>query len=47
MPQVLTTSLISVSKEVADLTIVVHDALTDNHVSTFEKMIRRDITRAR
>jgi hypothetical protein len=36
-PQALTTSMISVGKEVADLTIAVHQALDDNHVSQFEK----------
>lgn len=36
-PQALTTSMISVGKEVADLTIAVHQALEDNHVSQFEK----------
>jgi len=47
-PQVLTTSLINVSKEVADLTIAVHDALADNHVNAFEKnMIRQEITHVR
>lgn len=47
-PQVLTTSLINVSKEVADLTIAVHDALADNHVNAFEKnMIRQEISHVR
>lgn len=36
-PQALTSSLINVGKEVADLTIAVHSALEDNHVSKFEK----------
>lgn len=36
-PQALTSSMISVGKEVADLTIAVHQALEDNHVSQFEK----------
>jgi len=36
-PQALTASLINVGKEVADLTIAVHSALEDNHVSSFEK----------
>lgn len=36
-PQALTASLINVGKEVADLTIAVHSALEDDHVSTFEK----------
>ena len=43
-PQALTSSLINVGKEVADLTIAVHQALDDNHVSTFEKsLIRQEI----
>jgi len=47
-PQALTTSLINVSKEVADLTIAVHDALADNHVNAFEKnMIRQEISHVR
>lgn len=36
-PRALTSSLISVGKEVADLTIAVHQALDDDHVTTFEK----------
>lgn len=36
-PQALTHSMINVGKEVADLTIAVHEALQDNHVSQFEK----------
>lgn len=41
-------ALIHVSKEVADLTISVHDALADNHVSQLEKAaIRRAITEVR
>ncbi|MEX6663188.1 phage regulatory CII family protein [Pseudomonas sp. W2-17] len=36
-PQALTSSMISVGKEVADLTIAVHQALEDNYVSQFEK----------
>lgn len=36
-PQALTASLINVGKEVADLTIAVHNALVDEHVSSFEK----------
>ena len=36
-PQGLTASLINVGKEVADLTIAVHSALEDDHVSAFEK----------
>ncbi|WP_248920480.1 phage regulatory CII family protein [Pseudomonas entomophila] len=36
-PTGLTASLINVGKEVADLTIAVHNALEDEHVSAFEK----------
>ncbi|WP_338103733.1 phage regulatory CII family protein [Pseudomonas typographi] len=36
-PQALTASLINVGKEVAELTIAVHNALADNHVCVFEK----------
>ncbi len=47
-PQALTASLINVGKEVADLTIAVHEALDDNHVSTFEKaLIRQEIDHVR
>lgn len=47
-PQALTKSLINVGKEVADLTIAVHEALDDNHVSTFEKsLIRQEINHVR
>jgi hypothetical protein len=47
-PQALTKSLINVGKEVADLTIAVHDALDDNHVSSFEKsLIRQEINHVR
>lgn len=47
-PQALTASLINVGKEVADLTIAVHQALGDNHVSTFEKsQIRVEIDHVR
>jgi hypothetical protein len=47
-PQALTTSLINVGKEVADLTIAVHEAMDDNHVSTFEKsLIRQEIQHVR
>jgi len=47
-PQALTKSLINVSKEVADLTIAVHEALGDDHVSTFEKsLIRQEINHVR
>lgn len=47
-PQALTKSLINVGKEVADLTIAVHEALDDNHVSSFEKsLIRQEINHVR
>lgn len=47
-PQALTKSLINVGKEVADLTIAVHQALDDNHVSTIEKsLIRQEILHVR
>jgi hypothetical protein len=47
-PQALTKSLINVGKEVADLTIAVHQALDDDHVSTFEKsIIRQEIAHVR
>ncbi|RJX83471.1 phage regulatory CII family protein [Pseudomonas sp. LS-2] len=47
-PQALTSSLINVGKEVADLTIAVHEALDDNHVSAFEKaQIRVEIDHVR
>lgn len=47
-PQPLTKSLINVGKEVADLTIAVHQALDDDHVSTFEKsIIRQEINHVR
>ncbi|NWD49047.1 phage regulatory CII family protein [Pseudomonas gingeri] len=47
-PQELTKSLISVGKEVADLTIAVHKALEDNHVNSFEKsLIRQEIGHVR
>jgi hypothetical protein len=47
-PQALTKSLINVGKEVADLTIAVHQALDDNHISTFEKsLIRQEINHVR
>ena len=37
-PKALTASLIHVGKEVADLTIAIHEALDDNHVSATEKL---------
>jgi len=47
-PRELTASLVNVGKEVADLTIAVHAALDDNHVSTFEKaQIRVEIDHVR
>jgi hypothetical protein len=47
-PRELTASLINVGKEVADLTIAVHAALDDNHVSIFEKaQIRVEIDHVR
>ncbi|MGV8917804.1 MAG: phage regulatory CII family protein [Pseudomonas sp.] len=38
-PEALTTSMINVGKEVADLTIAVHEALEDNFVSLVEKSV--------
>ena len=47
-PTALTASMINVGKEVADLTIAVHEALEDNHVSQFEKSaIGREIGHVR
>lgn len=47
-PQALTSSLINVGKEVADLTIAVHEALGDNHINQFEKaQIRVEIEHVR
>ncbi|CAN7361531.1 phage regulatory CII family protein [Pseudomonas sp. LjRoot263] len=47
-PQALTRSLINVGKEVADLTIAVHEALDDNHVSPIEKAaIRKELGHVR
>ncbi|MEE3507768.1 MULTISPECIES: phage regulatory CII family protein [unclassified Pseudomonas] len=47
-PEALTTSMINVGKEVADLTIAVHDALEDNFVSKLEKsVISREIGHVR
>lgn len=47
-PRELTASLVNVGKEIADLTIAVHAALDDNHVSTFEKaQIRVEIDHVR
>lgn len=47
-PQALTKSLINVGKEVADLTIAVHEALDDNHVSSIEKAaIRKELGHVR
>jgi hypothetical protein len=48
VPKALTASMINVGKEVADLTIAVHEALEDNHVSQFEKSaIGREIGHVR
>jgi hypothetical protein len=47
-PRALTASLINVGKEVADLTIAVHEALDDNHVSPIEKAaIRKELGHVR
>ncbi|CAN7415177.1 phage regulatory CII family protein [Pseudomonas sp. GL-B-26] len=47
-PQALTKSLINVGKEVADLTIAVHQALDDDRVNTIEKtLIRQEINHVR
>ena len=47
-PRALTSSLLHVSKEIADLTLAVHDALADNHVSQIEKQaIRKEIDHVR
>ncbi|UZM14774.1 Rha family transcriptional regulator [Pseudomonas kielensis] len=47
-PKALTTSLISLGKEVADLTIAVHVALDDSHVSPLEKAaIRKELGHVR
>jgi hypothetical protein len=47
-PKALTSSLINLGKEVADLTIAVHEALDDNHVSPLEKAaIRRELGHVR
>ena len=47
-PKALTASLINVGKEVADLTIAVHGALDDNHVSPLEKAaIRKELGHVR
>lgn len=47
-PRALTTSLINLGKEVADLTIAVHEALDDNHVSPMEKAsIRKELGHVR
>lgn len=47
-PKALTTSLINLGKEVADLTIAVHEALDDNHVSPIEKAsIRKELGHVR
>lgn len=47
-PKALTSSLMSVGKEVAELTMAVHEALDDNHVSQVEKAaIKREIAHVR
>lgn len=47
-PQALTSSLINVGKEIADLTIAVHQALDDSHVNQLEKaQIRVEIEHVR
>lgn len=46
--QALASSLADVGKEVAELTLAVHAALEDRHVSTFEKtLIREEINHVR
>ena len=46
--QTLTSSLASVGKEVAELTLAVHAALEDRHVNSFEKsFIRQEILHVR
>ena len=46
--QTLTSSLANVGKEVAELTIAVHAALEDNHVSSIERaLIRKEISHVR
>ena len=46
--QALATSLADVGKEVAELTIAVHAALEDNHVSSIERaLIRKEISHVR
>lgn len=48
LPKALTSSLMHVGKEVADLTLAVHGALGDGHVSMIEKQaIRREIAHVR
>lgn len=47
-PQTLAAALLRMTKEVADVTRVVHDALEDGHVSqTEEALIQREICHAR
>lgn len=46
--QTLTSSLANVGKEVAELTLAVHAALEDNHVSSIERaLIRKEISHVR
>lgn len=48
VPKALTAAMISVGKEVAELTIAVHVALEDNHVSQIEKaQISKEIDHVR
>ncbi|WP_347911360.1 phage regulatory CII family protein [Pseudomonas grandcourensis] len=47
-PKTLTASMMHVGKEIADLTIAVHSALDDGHVSQIEKQgIRKEIEHVR
>jgi hypothetical protein len=47
-PRALTSSMMHVGKEIADLTIAVHSALGDGHVSQIEKQaIRKEIEHVR
>ena len=47
-PKALTASMMQVGKEIADLTIAVHSALSDGHVKQIEKQaIRKEIEHVR
>lgn len=47
-PKALTSSMMQLAKEVADLTLAVHEALDDGHVSQLEKQsIRKEIGHVR